>query len=75
MKENAFEALTVETLPARLGSIPEIADRLGGAPTDWEVREVGDGNLNLVFIVEGGSETPAEFAAVRAALEAAGPPS
>ncbi|EIM76131.1 methylthioribose kinase [Nitratireductor aquibiodomus RA22] len=57
MKENAFEALTVETLPERLGNIPEIAGRLGGAPVDWKVREVGDGNLNLVFIVEGGSET------------------
>ena len=22
-------------------------------PADWNVREVGDGNLNLVFIVEG----------------------
>ncbi len=57
MKENAFEALTVESLPDRLGSIPEIADRLGGAPTAWKVREVGDGNLNLVFIVEGEAQT------------------
>lgn len=57
MKENAFEALTVESLPHRLGSIPEIADRLGGTPTGWKVREVGDGNLNLVFIVEGETQT------------------
>ncbi|WP_292899693.1 S-methyl-5-thioribose kinase [Nitratireductor sp.] len=57
MKENAFEALTVESLPHRLGSIPEIANRLGGAPTGWKVREVGDGNLNLVFIVEGEAQT------------------
>ncbi|MAS14825.1 MAG: S-methyl-5-thioribose kinase [Nitratireductor sp.] len=57
MKENAFEALTVESLPDRLGSIPEISDRLGGAPTAWKVREVGDGNLNLVFIVEGEAQT------------------
>ncbi|MHA7885440.1 S-methyl-5-thioribose kinase, partial [Nitratireductor rhodophyticola] len=57
MKENAFEAMTVETLPDRLGSIPEIADRLGGAPAAWKVREVGDGNLNLVFIVEGEAQT------------------
>ncbi|MCL4147352.1 UNVERIFIED_CONTAM: hypothetical protein GTU68_009083 [Idotea baltica] len=26
---------------------------LGGSSADWQVREVGDGNLNLVFIVEG----------------------
>ena len=57
MKENAFEPLTVETLPNRLGSIPEIAKRLGGAPTAWKVREVGDGNLNLVFIAQGEAQT------------------
>jgi len=26
---------------------------LGAGPAQWEVREVGDGNLNLVFIVQG----------------------
>jgi 5-methylthioribose kinase len=57
MKDTSFEPLTVETLPARLGVIREIADRVGGAPERWKVREVGDGNLNLVFIVEGASAT------------------
>jgi 5-methylthioribose kinase len=57
MKGTAFEALTVETLPARLGAIGEIAGRVGGTPERWKVREVGDGNLNLVFIVEGAKET------------------
>jgi 5-methylthioribose kinase len=28
-------------------------DRVGDDPTRWSVAEVGDGNLNLVFIVEG----------------------
>ena len=28
-------------------------DRIGADATQWKVREVGDGNLNLVFIVEG----------------------
>lgn len=27
--------------------------RLGGAPSDWRIREVGDGNLNLVFLIDG----------------------
>jgi len=27
--------------------------RLGGAPVDWQIREVGDGNLNLVFLIDG----------------------
>jgi len=49
----AFEALTCETLPQRLGGIETLYQRLGGNPQDWDVREVGDGNLNLVFIVKG----------------------
>ena len=36
-----------------LASIPAIAEKLGGTPANWQVREVGDGNLNLVFIVTG----------------------
>jgi len=38
-----------------LSGLPDIAGRLGGVPTDWAVGEVGDGNLNLVFIVKGPS--------------------
>ncbi|MGC9370898.1 MAG: S-methyl-5-thioribose kinase [Paracoccaceae bacterium] len=41
-----------ETLAERLGPIDAIRDRLGD-PTDWTMREVGDGNLNLVFIIDG----------------------
>jgi 5-methylthioribose kinase len=48
-----FEALTNETLPARLGRLEAVATRLGLDSSGWKVREVGDGNLNLVFIVEG----------------------
>ena len=40
-------------LSAVLGALPDMRARLGGAPGPWRVREVGDGNLNLVFIVEG----------------------
>src|SRR5258707_11601588 len=36
-----------------LSALPEIAGRLGGAPENWTVGEVGDGNLNLVFVVKG----------------------
>src|SRR5690606_14057066 len=39
-------------LPARLGGLEELRSRLGAEPSAWRVREVGDGNLNLVFIVE-----------------------
>jgi 5-methylthioribose kinase len=30
-----------------------LAAKLGGGPADWQVREVGDGNLNLVFLIDG----------------------
>jgi 5-methylthioribose kinase len=33
----------------------EVATRLGGRPSDWTISEVGDGNLNLVFIIKGPS--------------------
>ena len=35
--------------------MPAVRERLGGEPSAWRIREVGDGNLNLVFIVEGDS--------------------
>lgn len=53
MPGDAYEALTVESLPRRLGAVPQVAGRIGGTPETWAVREVGDGNLNLVFIVTG----------------------
>jgi len=48
-----YKPLTPDTLPARLGALAAMADAVGGAPETWRVAEVGDGNLNLVFIVEG----------------------
>src|SRR6201989_2479385 len=38
-----------------LAGLPDVAGRLGGAPGSWSISEVGDGNLNLVFIVKGAS--------------------
>jgi len=51
-----YAALSVETLASRLGQLPAMRQRLGDDPADWQVREVGDGNLNLVFIVRGQGE-------------------
>jgi 5-methylthioribose kinase len=45
--------LTAETLPSRLGELAVMRERVGAASARWEVREVGDGNLNLVFVVKG----------------------
>ena len=36
-----------------LAGLPAVAARLGGDPASWTISEVGDGNLNLVFIVKG----------------------
>ena len=41
------------TLAAYLSCVPAAAAILGGAPGTWLISEVGDGNLNLVFIVKG----------------------
>ena len=59
-----FEALSVETLPTRLGDNEALCTQIGKDTTRWKVREVGDGNLNLVFIVEG----PSGSAVVKQAL-------
>lgn len=53
MTGSTYEALTSETLAARLGGVATMRKTLGD-PAGWRVREVGDGNLNLVFIVEAG---------------------
>lgn len=50
-----YRALDTATLPSRLGGVDAIARRVGGDPAAWKVEEVGDGNLNLVFIVSGTS--------------------
>jgi 5-methylthioribose kinase len=47
-----YAPLTPATLAARLGTLPVLTGRVGPAAS-WQVREVGDGNLNLVFIVTG----------------------
>lgn len=48
-----YYALDVDTVCNYLSGIKEVAQRLGGAPHEWNAEEVGDGNLNLVFIVRG----------------------
>lgn len=48
-----YRILDPKGLLELLKSLKEISGLLGGRQEDWQVREVGDGNLNLVFIVEG----------------------
>jgi 5-methylthioribose kinase len=37
-----------------LAGVPDLKALLGGEAASWSITEVGDGNLNLVFIVKGG---------------------
>jgi 5-methylthioribose kinase len=59
---SGYRVLTVETVAAFVRQVPRLRERVGATvePTAAEqevlkVAEVGDGNLNLVFIVEGPS--------------------
>lgn len=49
----AYRPLNDGTLPGVLAPLKEVSSQLGGEFNQWTVEEVGDGNLNLVFIVRG----------------------
>ncbi len=49
----AYEPLTLKSVASRLAGYEPARERLGGSPAQWSVREVGDGNLNFVYIVTG----------------------
>lgn len=50
-----YRILNEADLRNYLAATPPVAERLGGAADHWSITEVGDGNLNLVFIVKGAS--------------------
>jgi 5-methylthioribose kinase len=52
-RPDQYRILREADLRDYLAQLPIIAAQLGGAPTTWSISEVGDGNLNLVFIVRG----------------------
>ena len=49
-----YAPLTEASLRALVAGVPACRELLRGDPADWAIREVGDGNLNLVFIVTSG---------------------
>jgi len=51
-----YAPLTETSLRALVSGVPACRDLLKGDPIDWSIREVGDGNLNLVFIVTAGTD-------------------
>ncbi len=52
-RPQGYRALDLSTLPDYLAGHMAPEQQPGGTPGTWQVREVGDGNLNLVFIVTG----------------------
>ncbi|NEU96695.1 S-methyl-5-thioribose kinase [Bradyrhizobium uaiense] len=53
--QSQYRILREADLRDYLASLPAIVTQLGDRPADWSISEVGDGNLNLVFIVKGPS--------------------
>ena len=54
-RQDQYRILHEADLRDYLAGLDGIAARLGGVPDSWSIAEVGDGNLNLVFIVKGAS--------------------
>src|SRR5260370_6694119 len=50
---STYRILDPKSLVALVEDLEDVRALLGGRTENWQVREVGDGNLNLVFIVEG----------------------
>ena len=48
-----YQALDEAGVLRWLAAEPALAEKLGGAPGDWRLRDVADGNLNAVFLVDG----------------------
>ncbi|MCC7358149.1 MAG: S-methyl-5-thioribose kinase [Anaerolineales bacterium] len=66
MPEADYAVLTEQSLARYIAQRPALSARLGLA-SDLEITEVGDGNLNLVFIVRSASQ-PERAAVVKQAL-------
>ena len=50
---SGYQILDSQNLLPFVAGLEGVCGQLGGRQKEWRVREVGDGNLNLVFIVEG----------------------
>lgn len=54
-QKDGFYIFNTSSVTEYIFKHPSLANRLGGLGSDWKVQEVGDGNLNFVYIVEGPS--------------------
>lgn len=50
---SGYAILTVASVRDAVAGLPDLAGRLGGSPAEWEIREIGDGNMNQVFDLTG----------------------
>src|SRR6202051_3461514 len=50
---STYRILDHKSLLALVGNLKDVRALLGDRTEDWQIREVGDGNPNLVFRVEG----------------------
>jgi hypothetical protein len=50
---STYRPLDAENVLSYLRALGIVDRRLGGMPRQWRARECGDGNLNLIFIVQG----------------------
>ena len=48
-----YRSLDPKSVIGFVSQIQPAREVLGSSPENWQTREVGDGNLNLVFIVSG----------------------
>lgn len=49
----SYRALNTESVRPFVANLPVSETLIGGSPAEWTIDEVGDGNLNLVFIIKG----------------------
>jgi 5-methylthioribose kinase len=54
-RQDEYRILREADLRDYLAQLPAVSAQLGGSAAAWSISEVGDGNLNLVFIVRGTS--------------------
>jgi 5-methylthioribose kinase len=50
---STYRILDPKSLLVLIEDLKDVRVRLGHRTEDWQIREVGDGNLNLVFMVDG----------------------
>ena len=50
---STYSIFNIQTLLPYVSGLPDLVERLGGSADQWTIEEIGDGNLNLVFLVRG----------------------